>query len=214
MSLQGFRNKLPVVVMEFYNSWNRKMAVRREFFFKTAAFWQLNSLKQLMCNLNIINWSWLLFYVPKDNSSLVWRWYWVLVKGFKFKAVVDICGHRAEGVLNIKIVTSTCDMTQTSDIHTWAFSDSTVSTYFYLRRRRRKQCCVQQSERLRTFADWTIENDVRAIVQWANVRRCSLCWTQHRSRSAVTPSVRLSVPKSCHHNSSETTDPIIMKLGM
>ena len=39
-----------------------------------------------------------------------------------------------------------------------------------------------------------------------------------RSRSAVTPSVclsvRPSVPKSCHRNSSETTDPIIMKLGM
>ena len=27
------------------------------------------------------------------------------------------------------------------------------------------QCCVQQSERPRSFADWTIENDVRAIVQ-------------------------------------------------
>ena len=27
-------------------------------------------------------------------------------------------------------------------------------------------------------------------------------------------SVRLSVPKSCHRNLSETTDPIIMKLGM
>ena len=25
-------------------------------------------------------------------------------------------------------------------------------------------CCVQQSERPRTFADWTIENDVRDIV--------------------------------------------------
>ena len=42
------------------------------------------------------------------------------------------------------------------------------------------------------------------------------------SRSAVTPSVcpsvclsvRPSVPKSCHRNSSETTDPIFMKLGM
>ena len=33
---------------------------------------------------------------------------------------------------------------------------------------------------------------------------------ESRSRSAVTP----SVPKSCHRNSSETTDPIIMKLGM
>ena len=29
-----------------------------------------------------------------------------------------------------------------------------------------------------------------------------------RSRSAVTPSVRPSVPKSCHRNSFETTDPI------
>ena len=45
---------------------------------------------------------------------------------------------------------------------------------------------------------------------------------ESRSRSAVTPSVclsvrlsvRPSVPKSCHRNSSETTDPIIMKLGM
>ena len=36
---------------------------------------------------------------------------------------------------------------------------------------------------------------------------------ESRSRSAVTPSVRPSVPKSCHRNSSETTDPIIMKLG-
>ena len=27
-------------------------------------------------------------------------------------------------------------------------------------------------------------------------------------------SLRPSVPKSCHRNSSETTDPIIMKLGM
>ena len=37
-------------------------------------------------------------------------------------------------------------------------------------------------------------------------------------RPSVRPSVRLSVrpsvPKSCHRNSSETTDPIIMKLGM
>ena len=33
---------------------------------------------------------------------------------------------------------------------------------------------------------------------------------ESRSRSVVTP----SVPKSCHRNSSETTDPIIMKLGM
>ena len=41
---------------------------------------------------------------------------------------------------------------------------------------------------------------------------------ESRSRSAVTPSVcpsvRPSVPKSCHRNSSETTDPSIMKLGM
>ena len=37
---------------------------------------------------------------------------------------------------------------------------------------------------------------------------------ESRTRSAVTPSVCLSVPKSCHRNSSETTDPIIMKLGM
>ena len=37
---------------------------------------------------------------------------------------------------------------------------------------------------------------------------------ESRSRSAVTPSVCPSVPKSCHRNSSETTDPIIMKLGM
>ena len=37
-------------------------------------------------------------------------------------------------------------------------------------------------------------------------------------RPSVSPSVclvvRPSVPKSCHRNSSETTDPIIMKLGM
>ena len=33
-------------------------------------------------------------------------------------------------------------------------------------------------------------------------------------RLSVRPSVRPSVPKSCHRNSSETTDPIIMKLGM
>ena len=33
-------------------------------------------------------------------------------------------------------------------------------------------------------------------------------------RPSVCPSVRPSVPKSCHRNSSETTDPIIMKLGM
>ena len=31
---------------------------------------------------------------------------------------------------------------------------------------------------------------------------------------SVRLSVRPSVSKSCHHNSSETTDPIIMKLGM
>ena len=31
---------------------------------------------------------------------------------------------------------------------------------------------------------------------------------------SLRPSVRLSVPKSCHRNSSETTDPIFMKLGM
>ena len=31
---------------------------------------------------------------------------------------------------------------------------------------------------------------------------------------SLRPSVRPSVPKSCHRNSSETTDPIIMKLGM
>ena len=33
-------------------------------------------------------------------------------------------------------------------------------------------------------------------------------------RPSVRPSVRPSIPKSCHRNSSETTDPIIMKLGM
>ena len=33
-------------------------------------------------------------------------------------------------------------------------------------------------------------------------------------RPSVRPSVSPSVPKSCHRNSSETTDPIIMKLGM
>ena len=33
-------------------------------------------------------------------------------------------------------------------------------------------------------------------------------------RPSVCLSVRPSVPKSCHRNSSETTDPIIMKLGM
>ena len=33
-------------------------------------------------------------------------------------------------------------------------------------------------------------------------------------RPSVRLSVCLSVPKSCHRNSSETTDPIIMKLGM
>ena len=36
-------------------------------------------------------------------------------------------------------------------------------------------CCVQQSERPRTYADLTIENDVRAIVQSANVRGRMLC---------------------------------------
>ena len=33
-------------------------------------------------------------------------------------------------------------------------------------------------------------------------------------RPSVRPFVRPSVPKSCHRNSSQTTDPIIMKLGM
>ena len=33
-------------------------------------------------------------------------------------------------------------------------------------------------------------------------------------RPSVRPSVCPSFPKSCHRNSSETTDPIIMKLGM
>ena len=31
---------------------------------------------------------------------------------------------------------------------------------------------------------------------------------------SLRPSARPSVPKSCHRNSSETTDPIVMKLGM
>ena len=31
---------------------------------------------------------------------------------------------------------------------------------------------------------------------------------------SLRPSVRPSVPKSCHRKSPETTDPIIMKLGM
>ena len=31
---------------------------------------------------------------------------------------------------------------------------------------------------------------------------------------SLRPSVRPLVPKSCHSNSSETTDPIFMKLGM
>ena len=33
-------------------------------------------------------------------------------------------------------------------------------------------------------------------------------------RLSVRPSVRPSFPKYCHRNSSQTTDPIIMKLGM
>ena len=36
----------------------------------------------------------------------------------------------------------------------------------------------------------------------------------HSLRPSVCPSVRSSVPKSCHRNSSETTGPSIMKLGM
>ena len=40
-------------------------------------------------------------------------------------------------------------------------------------------CCVQQSERPRTFADWTISLTSFSIVQSANVRGRSLCWTQH-----------------------------------
>ena len=41
---------------------------------------------------------------------------------------------------------------------------------------------------------------------------------ESRSRSRVRPSIRQfvcpSTPKSCHCNSSETTDPMIIKLGM
>ena len=40
-------------------------------------------------------------------------------------------------------------------------------------------CCVQQSERPRTFADLTISLTSFSIVQSANVRGRSLCWTQH-----------------------------------
>ena len=41
------------------------------------------------------------------------------------------------------------------------------------------QCYVQQSERPRTLADWTIALTSFSIVQSANVRGSSLCWTQH-----------------------------------
>ena len=39
-------------------------------------------------------------------------------------------------------------------------------------------CCVQQSERPRTFAYWTIALTSFSIVQSANDRGRSLCWTQ------------------------------------
>ena len=55
----------------------------------------------------------------------------------------------------------------------------TLENIAFIWRRHHYLCCVQQSERPRTFADWTIENDVRAIVQSANIRGRTLCWTEH-----------------------------------
>ena len=46
-------------------------------------------------------------------------------------------------------------------------------------------CCVQQSERPRTFADWTIALTSFSIVQSANVRGRSPCWTQHWFRAVA-----------------------------
>ena len=38
-------------------------------------------------------------------------------------------------------------------------------------------------QNVQEWSDWTIENDVRAIVQSANVLGRSLCWTQHSPTS-------------------------------
>ena len=45
-------------------------------------------------------------------------------------------------------------------------------------------------------------------------RRKQVWECSHSVRPSVRPSIRPSVPESCHRNSSETTDPVIMKLGM
>ena len=98
-----------------------------------------------------------------------------------------------------KFISSSCLPWETEDRESWAascsrfptsysrfpilFDSCQIQSTFSLWQSfsfRQIQCCVQQSERPRTFADWTIENDVRAIVQSANVRGRSLCWTQHR----------------------------------
>ena len=51
--------------------------------------------------------------------------------------------------------------------------------------RSQNQCWVQQSKRPRTFAYWTTALTSFSIVQSANDRRRSLCWTQHSSKWAI-----------------------------
>ena len=68
-----------------------------------------------------------------------------------------------------------------------------------------------------TYAKFMIKDKKGSTSNYSVIFFC-VAKGESRSRSAVTPSVRLFVrpssPKSCHRNSSETTDPIIMKRGM
>ena len=66
------------------------------------------------------------------------------------------------------------------------------------------------------FSDTQVTVDARGFLPASPKAKAGL--GVQSLRPSVRPSVRLSVrpsvPKSCHRNSSETTDPIIMKLGM
>ena len=59
---------------------------------------------------------------------------------------------------------------------------------------------------------------ISAILRWKLILKSEQFWFLPASPKAKAglgvQSLRPSVPKSCHRNSSETTDPFIMKLGM
>ena len=66
---------------------------------------------------------------------------------------------------------------------------------------------------LRSYAPWNLENIRKSTNNLSFL--CQFLPASPKAKAGLgVQSLRPSVQKSCHRNSSETNDPIIMKLGM